>query len=91
MSQRQDIYDGFVGVRARVSLTGDGRWYLPFYLDVGTGTSDVTWQAIAGVGYAMKWGDITLSYRYLALYGSGDQFVQTLRLNGPALSATFRF
>ncbi|MFM0309585.1 hypothetical protein P0D71_17510 [Paraburkholderia sp. RL17-383-BIF-A] len=38
MSQRQDIYDGFVGVRARVSLTGDGRWYLPFYLDVGTGT-----------------------------------------------------
>ncbi|CAB3801277.1 hypothetical protein [Pararobbsia alpina] len=90
-SQREEIFDGFVGVRGRASLTADGRWYLPFYLDVGTGTSDLTWQAMAGIGYAMKWGDITLSYRYLEFRGSGDQLVQTLRLNGPARSVTFRF
>jgi hypothetical protein len=90
-SQRQDIYNGFVGVRGRVSLTEDGRWYAPFYLDVGTGTSDVTWQAMTGVGYGMKWGDVSLTYRYLAFHSSGDQLVQTLRLNGPSLAATFRF
>ncbi|WP_175107586.1 hypothetical protein [Pararobbsia alpina] len=44
--------------------------------------------AMAGVGYAMKWGGVSLSYRFLAFYGSSDQLVQTLRLNGPALSAT---
>ncbi|CAB3801267.1 hypothetical protein LMG28138_04984 [Pararobbsia alpina] len=43
---------------------------------------------MAGVGYAMKWGGVSLSYRFLAFYGSSDQLVQTLRLNGPALSAT---
>ncbi|MEM5460794.1 hypothetical protein VSR69_39150 [Paraburkholderia phytofirmans] len=90
-SQSADIYDGFIGVRGRVSLTGDGRWYVPFYLDVGTGTSDFTWQAASGIAYAMKWGDVTLSYRYLAFYGSGDQLVQSLRFKGPVLSATFRF
>ncbi len=90
VSQNADIYDGFAGVRGRVSLTDDGRWYVPFYLDVGTGTSD-TWQAMSGIACAMKWGDFTLLYRYLAFYGSGDQLVQSLRFKGPALSVTFRF
>jgi hypothetical protein len=39
----------------------------------------------------MKWGDVSLTYRYLSFHGSGDQLVQTLRLNGPSLAATFRF
>lgn len=48
-------------------------------------------KAMSGIAYAMKWGDVTLSYRYLAFYGSGDQLVQSLRFKGPALSVTFRF
>jgi hypothetical protein len=91
LSQRADIVDGFIGVRGRVSLAADGRWFLPFYLDIGTGTSDLTWQAMTGVGYAWKWGDVTLAYRYLEFRSSGDQLVQTLRFSGPVLSATWRF
>ncbi|MDR3096999.1 MAG: hypothetical protein LBV73_07985 [Paraburkholderia sp.] len=90
-SQNQDIFDGFVGVRGRVFLTGDGSWFVPYYLDIGTGTSKFTWQAMSGVGYAAKWGDVSLTYRYLAFYGSGDQLVQTLRFNGPSANVTFRF
>ena len=90
-SQDENIYDGFVGVRGRVSLTEDGRWYLPFYLDVGTGTTDFTWQAMAGIAYRMKWGDVALTYRYLEFRDSGDRLVQSLRFNGPALNVTFRF
>ncbi len=26
-------------------------WYLPFHFDVGTGDTNLTWQAFAGVGY----------------------------------------
>lgn len=90
-SASQSIFDGFTGVRGRLSITEDGRWYVPYYLDVGAGSSKFTWQAMGGVGYAAKWGDLNLTYRYLAFYGSGDQLVQTLRFNGPSMSATFRF
>ncbi len=91
MSPSQDIFDGFAGVRGQVSLTSDGRWIVPYYLDIGAGTSRFTWQASGGVGYAWKWGDASLTYRYLAFYGSGDQLVQTLRFNGPSANVTFRF
>ena len=90
-SQTQNIVDGFVGVRGRVLLSGDGHWYASYYLDIGTGTSRFTWQALAGIGYALKWGDVSVTYRYLAFYGSGDQLVQTLRFNGPSANLTFRF
>jgi hypothetical protein len=91
VTQVQNIVDGFAGVRGRVSITSDGRWFLPFYLDAGAGSSKFTWQALTGVGYSMKWGDLSLTYRYLAFYGSGDQLVQTLRFNGPSVNATFKF
>lgn len=91
VSQVQNIFDGIGGVRGRVMITDDGRWYVPFYLDAGAGSSKFTWQAMTGVGYAMKWGDLSLTYRYLAFYGSGDQLVQTLRFNGPSFNVTLRF
>jgi hypothetical protein len=87
----QNIFDGFAGMRGRLLLTGDGRWFMPYYLDVGAGSSRFTWQASGGVGYAAKWGDVSANYRYLAFYGSGDQLVQTLRFNGPSVNVTFRF
>ncbi|CAB3809624.1 hypothetical protein [Paraburkholderia fynbosensis] len=90
-SEVQNIFNGFAGVRGRLLLSGDGRWYVPYYLDVGTGSSRFTWQALAGVGYAARWGDVSLTYRYLAFYGSGDQLVQTLRFSGPSANITFRF
>jgi len=91
VAQVQNIFDGFAGVRGRLSITSDGRWYLPFYLDAGAGSSKFTWQALAGAGYSMKWGELSLTYRYLAFYGSGDQLVQTLRFNGPSVNLTVRF
>jgi hypothetical protein len=90
-SQSADIVNGFAGVRGRIAMTQDGRWYVPFYLDAGTGSSKVTWQAMTGVGYVMKWADVSLAYRYLAFHGSNDQLMQTVRMSGPSLGATFRF
>ena len=90
-SQSQNIVNGFAGVRGRIAMTQDRRWYVPFYLDAGAGTSKVTWQAMTGIGYAMKWADVNLVYRYLAFHGSNDQLMQTVRMSGPSLGATFRF
>jgi hypothetical protein len=90
-SQSQNILNGFAGVRGRIAMTQDGRWYAPFYLDAGAGTSKLTWQAMTGIGYVMKWADVNLVYRYLAFHGSSNQLMQTVRMSGPSLGATFRF
>jgi hypothetical protein len=64
---------------------------VPFYLDAGTGSSKVTWQAMTGLGYVMKWADVRLAYRCLACHGSNDQLMQTVRMSGPSPGATVRF
>jgi hypothetical protein len=91
VSQGVDLWDGVVGFRGKV-LFGGGKWFVPYYLDAGAGTSKFTWQAMAGVGYSFGWGDLLLAYRYLSFEQSGDNsLIQHLELYGPALGATFRF
>jgi hypothetical protein len=90
MSQSENLVNGFVGVRGRIAMTQDGHWYM-FYVDVGTGSSGLTWQAMTGLGYALKRAELDLTYRYLAFHGTNDQLAQTIRFSGPSLGATFRF
>jgi len=90
ISQREDLWDVIVGLRGRLKL-GEGAWFVPYYLDAGTGSSALTAQALAGVGYAFKWGELVATYRYV-LYDMGDdKLLQDIRFAGPAIGATFRF
>ncbi|MGO4326944.1 hypothetical protein AB4Z48_11485 [Cupriavidus sp. 2TAF22] len=91
LSQTANIIDGIIGVRGRIRLGDSGRWYMPYYLDVGAGSARYTVQASGGAAYAAKWGDVQLTYRYLTFYLGGDDLVQRLTLKGPMLSAVFRF
>jgi hypothetical protein len=91
VSDRVDLWDAIIGVRGRTNLGEAGKWSLPYYLDVGLGSSIHTWQGMMGVAYTYGWGDALLAYRHLS-YGQGsDQFIQNLSLSGPLLGATFRF
>ena len=83
------VWDGVVGVKGRANLAGD--WFLPFYLDVGTGESDLTWQALGGVGYRFHWGDLSLGYRYLKWDLGSSSPIDDISFSGPQLTATFRF
>jgi hypothetical protein len=83
--------DGIVGVRGRARLGSSGRWTLPFYLDVGAGDSDLTWQAAAGVSYGFKWGELTAMWRYLAYDLEPGPNIEDLKFNGPLIGATFRW
>ncbi|MBV8280911.1 MAG: hypothetical protein JO347_02460, partial [Candidatus Eremiobacteraeota bacterium] len=49
------VWDAIVGAKGRVSF-GDGKWFIPYYADVGTGEAHLTWQAIGGFGYGFKHG-----------------------------------
>ncbi len=90
VSQSEDLWDGIVGTRGRINL-GNGNWYLPYYLDGGTGSSDFTWQGLLGVAYASKWVDIKLAYRHLYYDTDGGKLLDDFRFSGPAFGATFRF
>ena len=58
------VLDGIVGVKGRARLGSASPWSVPFYVDVGGGESDLTWQAMGGISYAFKWGEITAMWRY---------------------------
>jgi hypothetical protein len=90
VSRRTELWDGIVGVRGRVKW-GEGRWFSPYYVDVGTGSSELTWQTLVGIGYGFKWGDVVLAYRTLFYDQSDDKLLQDFRFSGTTLGATFRF
>lgn len=91
LSQTANIWDGIIGVRGRLRLGNHDRWYVPYYVDVGTGSSRYTVQASGGAAYAANWGDVQLTYRYLTYQLRSGDLVQRLTLKGPMLSVVFRF
>jgi hypothetical protein len=64
---------------------------MPYYVDVGAGTSKFTWQALLGVAYTFGWGDVVLSYRHLNLQDDNNEVFRKFTLSGPSIGATFRF
>src|SRR4051812_34415797 len=89
-SKRTDLLDAIIGIRGRVRLD-DTPWFVPYHLDIGTGSSNVTWQGLLGIAYAFKWGDATLGYRTLYYDQADDKLLQNFRFSGPTLGAAFRF
>lgn len=90
VTKSDSLLDAIVGVRGRFKL-GEGNWFAPYYADVGGGDSKLTWQAMAGVGYTYKWGDVVLAYRYLSYEQSGNKLLEDVNLGGFALGLNFRF
>jgi hypothetical protein len=88
-SNRGDVVDAIVGLRGRLRFGGS--WFVPYYLDIGTGGSNLTWQGLAGIGYSFDWIDVLASYRNLSYDQSGDQLLQNIRFTGPAVGLTFHF
>ena len=89
-SQSETLWDGIIGVRGTVGL-GESRWAIPYYLDVGTGSSALTWQGVAGIEYRYDWGDLQLLYRYTYYDMKEDKLLQDVSFDGPAIGVNFRF
>ncbi len=86
-----ELWDGIVGLKGRATLGEMGRWSLPFYLDIGTGESDLTWQVAGGITYAFNWGELTAMWRHLAYEMKAGNGLESLSFNGPMIGATFRW
>ncbi|MGZ9059542.1 MAG: hypothetical protein ACXW14_09890 [Burkholderiaceae bacterium] len=90
IERSSDLFDGIVGARGRIRL-GESQWFVPYHVDIGAGSSDLTWQGVIGAGYAFRWGEVQLSYRYLYYDEGDDKFIQELSFGGPAIGVNFRF
>ena len=83
------MYDAIAGIRGRLGTKE--KWYVPYHLDIGTGSSNFTWQGMTGIGYNWKWGGVLVAYRYL-YFDEGDQyFVEDMALGGGAVGVHFNW
>ena len=89
LAQSVELWDAVVGIKGAYSINEN--WFLPYHFDIGAGDSDLTWQALTGVGYRYGWGDLLLVYRH-TYYDQGDAgLVQDLTMSGPAIAVNFNF
>lgn len=87
-SKSESNWDGVIGVQGTTDLSE--RWYLNYYLDIGTGDSDRTWQASAGINYRFDSWDLVLGYQHLE-WEFDDQLLEDLEMSGPAIGVKFHF
>jgi hypothetical protein len=84
-------WDAIVGVKGRYALAPEGRWFLPYHADIGTGESKLTWQLMGGVGYAFGWGDVVGAWRHVDYRMDSGQAIKRMNFSGPTLAAVFHW
>lgn len=84
-----DVWDGVVGIRGFYNLAD--RWFVPYRVDFGTGDSDYTLHAFAGIGYRFDSFKLLLAYRYLGWEFEDGALLDDLQVSGPVLGALFTF
>jgi hypothetical protein len=85
----ESFWDAVAGFRGGIELPGD--FYVPYYVDIGAGESDLTWQAMAGVGWRPKWGEVTLAYRHIEWEFDKTTALTDMNLSGPGVSFRYNF
>jgi hypothetical protein len=84
-------WDAIIGLKGRTAVGESGKLFVPYYADVGTGNSDLTWQAMAGVGYSFGWGDVVAAWRYLDYKMKPGKSIEDLTFSGPTIAAVFHW
>jgi hypothetical protein len=92
-SNSGDAWNGIVGVRGNVYLPG--KWYVPYFFDVGTGDTDLTWQAFTAIAYRFDRVGLSLGYRHLEWdFDEGDaggDLIDKLYVSGPMIGIKYWF
>ena len=92
-SKTTSTIDPIVGAKGRYRIA-DSTWYVPFYGDIGSGggTTNLTWQAMTGVGKTFnQLIDASLTYRALYYDMKDGGVLQKTTMYGPQVAVTFKF
>jgi hypothetical protein len=93
ISKKTSTVDPIIGAKGRYRIA-DSSWYIPFYGDIGSGggTTNLTWQAMAGIGKTFnKVVDASLTYRALYYDMKDGGVLQKTTMLGPQVAITFKF
>jgi hypothetical protein len=82
-------WDGIIGVKGRAGFGAHREWFIPYYVDIGTGQSNITWQGALGIGYVFNWGEVVATWRYLDYNMKSSDKLQDLTINGPLIGVAF--
>ena len=82
------LLDALIGFKGQYGISE--HWFIPYLGDVGTGDSDLTYQLSSGIGYGGSWGDVTVTYRYLA-WEDGGGILNSFILSGGAIGYRYHF
>jgi hypothetical protein len=83
------FWDAIVGVKGRANFGDDRKWFIPYYLDVGTGQSKLTWSVNAGLGYEFGWGAVLATWRYMDYSFKSGSKIESINFNGPTIGVAF--
>lgn len=84
-------WDFIVGLRGNLAFGQNNKWFIPYYVDIGTGDSDMTWQALAGLGYRFNWGEVAAVWRYLDYDLPSGKPIADMNFSGPAVGVILRW
>lgn len=88
-----NVWDGIIGLKGTYDF--NEKWFMPFQADIGTGDTDVTWQAYVGIGYKYENFDIIVGYRHLEWSFDdnqpGGKIFNDFNIDGPMFGAKYRF
>lgn len=85
-----NVFDAIAGVRGNFGL--GKRVYIPYYVDIGTGQSRFTWQALGGINIrTVSWLDLALTYRHAEWDFDDDSLIDDMSFSGPLLGLLFHF
>jgi hypothetical protein len=91
LGQTTTLTQGVFGVLGNLRLSDDGKWTMPYEVDGRVGSNSSGWNGIIGISYRFDWGDVRLAYRNLYYSMNDDKVLQSIRMTGPALGASFRW
>jgi hypothetical protein len=89
LEDKGHVWDGIVGLKGEFDLSD--KWYVPYYADIGTGDSKVTWQGFGGFGYRFEKVEAVFGYRYLKWRFDDNKALDNLVVKGPMAGVKFRF
>ena len=93
VSGSNHVWDGIVGARGNIKV--NEQWTMPFHFDVGTGDTDLTWQAFAGVEYKFTNVSLVAGYRHLEWdfddKDTGGDLFDDLYISGPVIGFRYFF
>lgn len=88
-SPSTDYWDGVIGTRLVWNL--NDKWYATLHADVGTGDTDLTFQAAISAGYRFDRVDALFGYRYMNIDFDDGESLDELTLDGPFVGVRFFF